>query len=439
MRMFLAQIVTVVGAQFSIVAVPQQIYEITGSSAYVGLSGIVALVPLVLFGLWGGALSDAMDRRTLLVVSTAGLILTTFGLFLQAVLGNENVWVVLALLAAQQSFFSVGNPTRTAILPRLLPIDQLPAAASLNTTVMSFGAVAGPVLAGALIPAIGLGALYLLDSVAMLATLWAAVRLPGLPPESASGVPGLRSVIAGFVYLAQQKVLLASYVVDLVAMVFGMARALFPEIAHESFGDPASGGFALGILYASMAAGALLGGVFSGWVSRIERHGLAVLWSVAGWGLAVIGFGAVVLLASPGDGSWLLALAALFLALGGAADLISSSFRQAILLSAANEDMRGRLQSVFYIVVAGGPRLGDWSHGYAGAMFGPAPAVIGGGALVLAGTAASSLGFPAFRRYRAGEGTGESGRRASDSSGRRAQDGPGGQGSSGVRETPVSG
>lgn len=402
-RLFTAQIVTVVGAQFSIVAVPQQIYEITGSSAYVGLAGLVALVPLVVFGLWGGALSDSMDRRALLLITTVGLIATTFGLFLQAFFGNENVWVVLALLAAQQSFFSVGQPTRTAILPKLLPDSLLPAAAALNTTVMSFGAVAGPVLAGALIPLIGLDMLYLFDSIAMLATLWAVFGLPALPPgAAAAALPGLRSVIDGFAYLATQRVLLASYVVDLVAMIFGMARALFPQIAHEHFGDPESGGVALGLLYASMAIGALLGGVFSGWVSRVRRHGAAVLWSVAVWGLAVVGFGVIVAVARPEHGPLMLGLAVAALAIGGAADLVSSSFRQAILLSAANEDMRGRLQAAFYIVVAGGPRMGDWSHGYAGAMFGPAPTVIGGGVLVLAGTAASALGFGEFRSYRAG-------------------------------------
>lgn len=400
-RLFTAQIVTVVGAQFSIVAVPQQIYEITGSSAYVGLAGLVALIPLIVFGLWGGALSDSMDRRTLLLVTTVGLIATTFGLFLQAFLGNENVWIVLALLAVQQSFFSVGQPTRTAILPKLLPDHLLPAAAALNTTVMSFGAVAGPVLAGALIPLIGLDMLYLFDSIAMFATLWAVLGLPALPASSTASVPGLKSVIDGFTYLATQRVLLASYVVDLVAMVFGMSRALFPQIAHEHFGDPTTGGFALGLLYASMAVGALLGGVFSGWVSRVRRHGAAVLWSVALWGAAVVAFGVVVAFARPEHGPIMLALAVAALAIGGAADLVSSSFRQAILLSAANEDMRGRLQAAFYIVVAGGPRMGDWSHGYAGAMFGPAPTVIGGGVLVLAGTTASALGFGEFRTYRA--------------------------------------
>lgn len=300
-RLFTAQIVTVVGAQLSIVAVPQQIYEITGSSAYVGLAGLVALVPLIVFGLWGGALADSIDRRTLLAIATTGLIVTTFGLFLQALLDNENVWIVLALLAVQQSFFSIGQPTRTAILPKLLPGHLLPAAAALNTTVLSFGAVAGPVLAGALIPILGLDMLYLIDAVAMFATLWAVFGLPALPPESAAKVPGLRSVIDGFAYLATQRVLLASYVVDLVAMVFGMARALFPQIAHEHFGDPSTGGVALGLLYASMAAGALAGGVFSGWVSRVQRHGATVLWAVAAWGLAVVAFGVVVALARPAN------------------------------------------------------------------------------------------------------------------------------------------
>ena len=177
-RLWASGVVTVIGAQLSVVAVPQQIFQITSSSAYVGLAGAFALVPLVVFGLWGGALADVMDRRTLLMITTVGIGATSFMLWLQAHLGLDNVWIVLVLLAVQQGFFAVNQPTRSAIIPRLIPLRQLPAANSLNMTVFNFGAIAGPMLAGALIPAFGLPTLYLLDTIALSVTLWAVARLP---------------------------------------------------------------------------------------------------------------------------------------------------------------------------------------------------------------------------------------------------------------------
>lgn len=401
-RLWLANVVTVIGAQLTVVAVPQQVFEITRNSAYVGLTGAFALVPLVAFGLWGGALSDALDRRRLLLVTTCGLVLSTLAFWAQAAAGNRNVWLVMGLLSVQQAFFAVNQPTRTAVIPRLLPAGQLAAANSLNMTVMQFGAIVGPLAAGTLIPVLGLPTLYLLDSVALLATLWAVWRLPPQPPAGHARAPGLRSVLDGFVYLATRRILLASFVVDLVAMVFGMPRALFPQIAHETFGDPAGGGTALGLLFAAMSVGAVLGGVFSGWVPRVRRQGLAVLVCIAVWGAAVTAFGLVVAVAAPdGPRVWLwCALAAL--ALGGAADMASSAFRQAILLEAATDEMRGRLQGVFLVVVVGGPRIGDVLHGVAAAGVGTAAAAAGGGVAVVLGTGLAALAFPAFLRYTVG-------------------------------------
>ncbi|MBB1013135.1 MFS transporter, partial [Dietzia kunjamensis] len=160
-RLWLANIVTVIGAQLSIVAVPQQVFEITRSSAYVGLTGVFALVPLVVFGLWGGALADALDRRRLLMVTTTGLIVTSLLFWAQAAAGNRNVWVVMMLLSAQQAFFAVNQPTRSAIIPRIVPSDQLASASALNMTVMQFGAIVGPLSAGILIPVLGLSTMYL--------------------------------------------------------------------------------------------------------------------------------------------------------------------------------------------------------------------------------------------------------------------------------------
>jgi len=403
-RLWSAGVVTTIGAQLGVVAVPQQIYEITRSSAYVGLTGVFGLVPLVVFGLWGGALADVMDRRRLLTITTTGLGVTALLLWAQAAAGLNNVWVLLGLFAVQQAFFAVNQPTRSAIIPRLLPPGQIAAATSLNMTVMQFGAIAGPLLAGVLIPVLGLSALYLLDAVALLATLWAVVRLPAIPPLGETTKAGLRAVFDGFRYLSSQKILLASFVVDIVAMVFGMARALFPQIAHESFGDPVSGGFALGLLFAAMSVGAVLGGVFSGWLPRVRRQGLAVIVCIALWGVAMIGFGVTVAFAEPGDSPVLLWIALAFLAFGGAVDMVSAAFRSTMLQTVATDEMRGRLQGVFIVVVAGGPRIGDVAHGVAAAAVGTAVAAAGGGVLVVIGTALCVLAFPAFVRFRVAKG-----------------------------------
>lgn len=399
-RLWWAGIVTVIGAQMAVVAVPQQIYEITRNSAYVGLTGVFGLVPLVVFGLWGGALADAMDRRKLLIVTSTGLGVTSLLLWAQAAIGLNNVWVLLCLFSVQQAFFAVNQPTRAAVIPRLLPVGQIAAATSLNMTVVQFGAIAGPLFAGALIPVVGLSTLYLLDAIFLLATLWAVVRLPAILPLGEVTKAGLRAVFDGFRYLSGQKILLASFVVDIVAMVFGMPRALFPQIAHESFGDPAQGGFALGLLFAAMSVGAVIGGVFSGWLPRVQRQGLAVIVCIVLWGVAMVGFGVAVWWAEPDGSGLLLWVALFFLAFGGAVDMVSAAFRSTMLQTVATDEMRGRLQGVFIVVVAGGPRIGDVLHGAAAAAAGTAVAAAGGGVLVIVGTLVCVVAFPAFVRYR---------------------------------------
>jgi len=398
-RLWLANIVTVVGAQLTVVAVPAQIYTITGSSAYVGLTGVFGLVPLVVFGLWGGALADAMDRRTLLVITTVGLIGTSALFWAQAALGNTNVWLLLGLFAVQQAFFAVNQPTRSAVLPKLLPAHLMPAANALNMTVFQAGAIAGPLVAGALIPVLGFSWLYLVDTVTLLATLGAVIGLPRLPVEGVRSTPGLRSVIDGFSYLRGHPVLMMSFVVDIIAMVFGMPRALFPEMAHTSFGGPEGGGLAFALLFAAIPAGAVLGGIFSGWVSRIERQGIAVIWAIIVWGLAMTGFGLASGLAD-GAAGVMLGFAVVMLVIGGAADMVSAAFRMSMLQTAASDAVRGRLQGIFIVVVAGGPRVADVAHGSAAALVGTAAAAAGGGVLVVIGTVVAALAVPAFVRYR---------------------------------------
>jgi MFS family permease len=401
-RLWLANIITVVGAQLTVVAVPAQIYADTGSSAYVGLTGLFGLVPLVVFGLWGGALADVFDRRTMLIITTTGLIVTSGLFYLQAAMGNTNVWLLLGLFSVQQAFFAVNQPTRSAVIPKLVPPELLPAANSLNMTIFQAGAIGGPLAAGVLIPIIGFEWLYLMDTITLFATLSAVVRLPRLPVEDAAkGTPGLRSVIEGFTYLRGHPVLMMSFVVDLIAMVFGMPRALFPEIAHVSFGGPDEGGLVFALLFAAIPAGAVIGGIFSGWVSRVDRQGRAVIVCILVWGGAMALFGLAVGLAD----HWrtaMLGVALLMLVVGGAADMASAAFRTSMLQSAADDSVRGRLQGIFIVVVAGGPRIADVAHGTSAAMVGTAAAAAGGGVLVVIGTTVAAILVPSFVRYRIG-------------------------------------
>jgi len=398
-RLWTANIITVIGAQLTVVAVPAQIYADTGSSAYVGLTGVFGLVPLIVFGLYGGALADVFDRRTLLMVTTTGLIVTSALFWLQAFAGNTNVWLLLCLFSVQQAFFGVNQPTRSALIPRLVEPELLPAANSLNMTVMQAGGIAGPLLAGVLIPFTGYAWLYFIDTLTLFATLGAVIRLPPMPVLEKTVVPGFRAVVDGFTFLRTQPVLLMSFVVDLIAMIFGMPRALFPEIAHLDFGGPEDGGMVFALLFAAIPAGAVVGGVLSGWVSRVSRQGLAVVVSIVVWGLAMAGFGAAVLLADVWRTPMLVA-ALLMLMIGGAADIASAAFRSTMLQDAVDDTMRGRLQGVFIVVVAGGPRIADTAHGAAAAGVGAATAAAGGGVLVVIGVVAAAILVPSFVRYR---------------------------------------
>ncbi|CAL9664931.1 Enterobactin exporter EntS [Streptomyces sp. enrichment culture] len=390
-RLWTSTIVTAVGSQLTAVAVPKQIYDITGSSAWVGYASLAGLLPLVVFALWGGAVADSVDRRKLLLVTNSGIAVTSLLFWVQAVTGFESVGVLMVLLALQQAFFGLNSPARTASIARLVPAEELAAANALGSTVTQTGLVAGPLLAGALIPVVGLPELYLIDAVALCVTVWAVVRLPALPPLGGPAVrrAGLREITAGFRYIALHKVLLLSFLADVVAMVLGMPRALFPQLAAETYGSYGEG-LALGLLFAAIPVGAVAGGLFSGTFSRARRHGLMVIGAVVAWGVAITGFGL----------SRSLWIAVAFLVLAGVADMVSMVFRGAILLSAATDEMRGRMQGVFTVVVAGGPRLADVLHGTAGSAFGPRTAVAGGGLLVVVVMLALAAATPALRRHR---------------------------------------
>ncbi|MEU0809650.1 MFS transporter [Streptomyces sp. NPDC005970] len=394
-RLWASTSVTTIGSQLTAVAVPKQVYDLTGSSAWVGYTSFAGLLPLVVFALWGGAVADRVDRRKLMLFTNVGIAVISLLFWAQSAAGIHSVALLMVLLAAQQGLFGINFPARSASIARLVPAEELPAAGALQSTVAQTGMVLGPLLAGALIPLIGLSTLYLVDAVALCVTLWAVWRLPPLPPldEGEGSGPGrrragAREVADGFRYIVAQRVLLLSFLADIVAMVFGMPRALFPQLASGTYA-PWGEGFALGLLFAAIPIGAVAGGLMSGTFSRARRHGLMVSAAVVVWGLAITGFGLSA-------GLW---WAAGFLAVAGVADMVSMVFRGAILQSAATDDMRGRMQGVFTVVVAGGPRLADLLHGTAGSLFGPRVAVAAGGLLVVATMLALTAAAPSFRRY----------------------------------------
>ncbi|HYJ77349.1 MAG TPA: MFS transporter [Actinomycetes bacterium] len=389
-RLWIGQSVSVVGFQLTGVAVAVEMFDITESSLWVGLIGVAALVPLVVFGLYGGAVSDAVDRRKLLIVSSYLTWTSTGGLLLHALLDVGSPAVLLGLVALQSVGFAFTSPTRGAVVPRIVPRDLLASANTLISTALGIGAVVGPLLAGLVLARSGYALAYGIDAALFTAGVYAAHRLPPIPPLGHVTRPGLASVVAGLAFISRHPVLLMSFAVDICAMVLAMPRALFPEVAEERFGGPAAAGW----LFASIAIGSVAGGLLSGWIGRVRRQGMALIGAVVVWGLAV----AVAGLARD---LWLVVL---LLAVGGAADLVSAVYRQTILQTYAPDEMRGRMQGIFIVVVAGGPRLGDLRAGASAAAFGVTASWVGGGIACVVIVLALAVAVPALRNYQAGDG-----------------------------------
>ncbi|WP_394281900.1 MFS transporter [Corynebacterium sp.] len=395
--LWIANILTQLGAQMTVVAVPAQIYALTESSGYVGLTGLFGLVPLVIFGLYGGAIADAFDKRLVLIASTVGMIAASVAFFAVTVAGNPNVWVLLSIFALQQAFFAVNQPTRTAVFRSILPLDQLAAGASLNMMVMQAGAIIGPLVAGALIPFIGFSWIYFIDVACLVPTLGAVLSLPSLPPTGEqTEAPGLRSIASGLRYLGTKPVLLMAMGLDAVAMVFGMPRALYPEMAEVNFGGSP---LMLSLLYSSIAIGAVAGGLFSGWVSRVVEQGKAVVVCIVVWGAAITLAGLFTMVSPPAVTVWAWLVVAMLI-IGGAADMFSASLRNAILQQSATPEMQGRTQGVYIIIVVGGPRIADLLHGWAAEFLGAGSVTLIGGVLVILGVGVSVLLVPQFLRYK---------------------------------------
>jgi MFS family permease len=383
-RLVIGQGTAFVGAMLTQVAIPVQVYAFSGSSLYVGLVGLSGLVPIVLLGLYGGAIADVVDRRVLYFWTSVGTWAVTLALLGQTLVDVHSVGLLLALNAVQSGFWAVASSTRGAIIPRLVDEALVPAANTLNYTVATASQVIGPLVAGVLVTrSHGFAFAYALDGVLFTAALYSALRLPPIPPDHSSPHLGLRSVAEGLAFIMRHPVLVMSFAVDIAAMVLAMPRALFPAVADTRF----HGG--VGPLYAALAIGSVLAGLSSGWIGRVRKQGVALVVAIVCWGGAVA-------LSGLAHQLW---LAVALLALAGAADLVSAVYRQTILQMYAPDAMRGRMQGVFIAVVAGGPRLGDLRAGGTAAATSTTFSWVGGGVACMAVVAVAGVLVRPFWRY----------------------------------------
>jgi MFS family permease len=385
--LWLGQVISGVGRQVTVVALAFQLYVLTGSTLAVGLLALVQLVPILTFALGGGAIADAVDRRRLLLVTQLGLALASGSLFLLAATPGAPIWGYYAVAFVGAGLGAVDQPARSSALPRLVPRERLPAAIALNQLGFQAMSVAGPALGGLLLATVSVAAAFAFDTVTFAAAIVALLLVAPIPPHPGASRPSLATIAEGLRFVRRRPVVLSSFVIDLVAMVFGMPTALFPALALDVFRVGPAG---VGLLAAAPAAGALVGAALTGWVGRIRRPGRAVIVAVAGWGLAITAFGL---------SAWSFPLALLFLALAGAADVFSAVLRSAIVQLETPDEIRGRVVGVHILVVTSGPRLGDAEAAAVAAVVGPQLSVVSGGILCLVGLVAVVRRFPELGRY----------------------------------------
>jgi MFS family permease len=383
--LFVGQLVSFFGSMLTYVAVPYQVFELTGSNLVVGLLGTAQLVPLLLFGLWGGAYADAMDRRRLLIGAEVLLALVSLGLALNARAAHPSVAAIFVLTAAMSAINGFHRPTLEAMSPRLVDRDELPATAALTSLRGSLGAVAGPAMGGLCIARLGAGGTYLIDVATFVVSLGALSAMAAMPPSPEAAKPGVRSIVEGLDYARRRPELLGTYIVDIVAMTFAMPTALFPAMAQ-----PWGGATAAGWLFSGMSIGSVAMTLLSGWTKRVARRGAAVVIAAALWGVAIVTLGH-----APN-----LAVAVLCLVLAGAADMLSGLFRMTIWNETIPTHLRGRLAGVEMISYMTGPLLGNARAGWMATMGSVHFSIVAGGSICVAGVLLCIPLLPSFWRYR---------------------------------------
>ncbi|MBV9660590.1 MAG: MFS transporter [Acidimicrobiales bacterium] len=385
-RLWFGLSITSIGSQLTVVGVAYQTYRLTRSTAMVGLVSLVALAPTILGSLIGGAVADVLDRRRMLIATQVLLAVASGALAANALLPHPQLWVMFVAPGFIAAFQGVDWPTRLAVVPMLVPEEEVPSAFALQSVVNNLAVVAGPALAGLIIAELGLKAVYLADVASYGATFIAAVMLPSLAPQRSGDSPaGLRSIVEGLRFLRTETLLLATFVLDLNAMIFGMPKAVFPALGIHLFHGGAS---TVGLLYAAPGAGAMAASLLSGWVKHITARGRALVMCMLFWGGAIALFGIIPVL-------W---IGLILLAIAGGADIVGGVFRVAILQSATPERLQGRLSGLFYAAAVSGNRLGDGESGLAATVGGSQFAVWSGGLACIVGTVLLAWRIPELWR-----------------------------------------
>ena len=361
-RLWFGTGISAIGTQITTVAIPFQLWEETHSTLLLGTLGIAALLPLLVVPIYGGAVADAVDRRRMLLLSDVALMLVTVGLLVNVLVGAR-VWVLFVAEALGTAAYGFQRPARNALTPKLVPDGQLLAAIAVEDVVFTLARVAGPAMAGLLIGGVGLAGAYAVDIGTFGASLIAIWLLPSAPPAPDADRPSWQSILDGFRLIGRRQALLGIFVVDTIAMIFGMPRSLFPAFADMLGGGPAF----LGLMYSSLFAGALAASLTSGWMGEVRRQGLGVCIAAAAWGVA--------------------------------ADFVSAVLRSNILLSVTPDAMRGRLSGIELAQVAGAPELGNLEAGIVASLVGVRASIVSGGVLTVIATVIAALALPAFLRY----------------------------------------
>jgi MFS family permease len=385
-NLWLGQAVSTIGAEIGVVAVPYQVYTLTHSTALVGLLGLASLIPLLVVPLIGGAIADALDRRTVLLRTETGMAFVA-ALFLgNSLLAHPRVWVLFVLQGLAVAIFSLGRPALSSLTPRLVPDDQIAAASALSSVYNSLAAVGGPAVGGLLIAAAGVPWTYAIDLVTYVASFVVIWLLPKLQPVGEVDRPSLSSILDGFRFLGGRQALLGIFAVDTAAMVFGMPTALFPALALHSLGGNAA---TVGFLYSAPYAGALVCSLASGWTTHVRRQGVAVTIAACTWGAAIAAFGFMTSL-------W---PALVLLAVAGGADFFSAVLRSTMLLRATPDHLRGRLSGIEFAQVASAPNLGDLEAGVLASLTSLRFSIVSGGLFCVVACIATALALPGFLKY----------------------------------------
>jgi MFS family permease len=382
--------VSEIGYQFTRVALYVQVYAMTGSPAMVGLLGLAGLAGQVAGTLIGASFIDAHDRRRILLWSQVVLAALAATLLITTVADRAPIPVLFSVNAAMWFVGAIEGPARSAMTPRLVGLGLVPSALALYQVLWQTVQIVGPALAGLLIAATAPSWAYGVDMVSYAALIVAALAMRPMPPQhDTSEAVGWTAVREGFGHVKRDRLLQSTFAIDLVAMIFGMPMALFPALVVTQFHR---GVGVVGLLFAAPSVGALLQALAGGWTRRVRRQGEVVVWAVVGWGAAIAAFGLV------GDH---LLWALFFLAAAGAADVVSAIFRSTILQVTVPDRLRGRLASIFMLVVAGGPKLGDLEAGVVASVFTPTVSVVSGGLACIVGAFVCAAAYPELRRYRA--------------------------------------